>query len=127
MEEARGNQNANSLLRSRRRRVTHLPQIRWDRKGNLVPRQHTDCLNSINKLWTLYRRDLCPLVIRARSTKGLAVIRALNSDKGKQIVCLLKYKESLLAKFFVWHCIVFIARSHIPSFYSIQRISRYIT
>jgi len=58
-----------------------------------VPRQHTDCLNSINKLWTLYRRDLFPLIIRARSNKGLAVIRALNSDKIKQTVCLLKYEE----------------------------------
>jgi len=59
-----------------------------------VPRQHTDCLNSINKLWTLYRRDLCPLVIRARSNKGLAVKRACNSDEIKQILCLLNFKES---------------------------------
>jgi len=59
-----------------------------------MPRQHTDCLNSINKIWSLYRRDLCPLVIRARGNKGHVVIRALNSDEIEQIVCLLNYKES---------------------------------
>jgi hypothetical protein len=44
----------------------------------------------------------------------------------KSCACL-NTKNPLLAKFFVWRCIVFVARSHIQCRYAIQRISRYIT
>ena len=66
-----------------------------------MPRQHTDCLNSINKIWSLYRRDLCPLVIRARGNKGHVAIRALNSDEISKLCACLTTKNPLLAKFFV--------------------------
>ena len=68
-----------------------------DRKGNLVSRQHTDCLN-MSKKWPLYRCVLC-----------LPVIKARNSVEVLKSVRLLTTKNPLSARFFVARRIAFVA------------------
>src|SRR5262245_7039614 len=80
--------------------LIHLSPDSQDRKGNLVSRQHTDCLHMVKK-WPLYRCVLC-----------LPVIKARNSDEVLKSVRPLATKNPLSARFYVGLRIAFGACVH---------------
>jgi len=76
---------------------THPSPDSQDRKGNLVSRQRTDCLN-MSKKWPLYRCVLCLPVIKTRNNvEVLKSVRPLTT------------KNPLSARFFVARRIAFVA------------------
>jgi hypothetical protein len=91
--------------------LTHLSRTCQYRKGNLVSRRHTDCLDLD------YGRStecvLSPLNIRARDN---------DNNEAEQILCLLIRKKLLMAQVFTMRRIAFVACSHTGCGYMPQKI-----
>src|SRR5262252_3437679 len=90
--------------------LTHLSRTCRYRKGNLVLRRPTDCLDLDYSRST--ECALSPLNIRARDN---------DNNGAEQIVCLLIRKKFLMAQVFTARRIVFVACSHTRCGYMLQK------